>query len=249
MLTAGMMSAVAVLALPSIDDPALQQALARFETDFNRAGAKPDQRIAAVLAVCRHKHEAVVKALAPSLGRAPIPVRIVIARELGQFLAVPGAPEALLAALRNGANGGNKFAAVRIVLLRSLGDHRFKEAAAHVDRSIGDRNAWVSKAAIEASGKIRDRSSIEVLISQLKRIEGPRGESLLSASPLAEALREVALIPGLGEDASAKPPSEREALRDPLLAALRAITRQPLTAAKDWESWWKANKASFKVGE
>jgi hypothetical protein len=249
MLTAGVMSAVAVLALPPIDDPALKQALARFEADFGRFGAKPDQKIAAVLAVCRHKHEAVVKALAPSLSRAPIPVRIVIARELSQFLAVPGAPEALLTALRNGANGGEKFSSVRIVLLRSLGEHRFRDAAAHVHRCIDDRNVWVSKAAIEASGKIRDRSSIQALIAQLKRIEGHRGGSLLEANPLAEVLREVAVLPGLGDQESDKPPSERQLLQEPVLAALRAITRQPLTSAKDWEGWWKANRNSFKVAE
>jgi HEAT repeat protein len=246
-LAAGVLLGVTILAGPRVQDPVVKQALARFDSDFHRSGAKTDQKIAAVLAVCVHKQEAVVKAIAPSLSRENVPVRIAIARELSRFLAVPGAAPALLVALRNGANGGNKFAPVRIMLLRALGDHRYKEAATEVDKFVDDRDIWVAKAAIDAAGKIRERSSIEPLISQLKRIEGPMGDGEPSINPLWEALKEVT-IGGLVEGGN-KPMSERELLKNPILASLRNITRQTFMTGKDWDGWWKTNKGSFKVAE
>jgi hypothetical protein len=246
-LAAGVLLGVTLLAGPRVQDPVVKQALARFDSDFHRSGAKVDQKVAAVLAVCVHKQEAVVKVIAPAMSRDVLAVRIAVAKELARFLAVPGAPAALHTALRNGANGGNKFAPVRIMLLRALGDHRYKEAAADVDNLIDDRDLWVAKAAIDAAGKIRERSSIEPLIDQLKRIEGPMGDGEPAVNPLFEALRDVT-IAGLTENRE-KAPSERDLLKNPILSSLRNITRQTFVNAKDWEGWWKANKGSFKVAE
>ena len=246
-LVAGVLLGVAFLAGPKVQDPALKAALAKFDSEFHRSNVKTDQKIAAVLALCIHKQEAVVKAVGPSLTRESVQVRIAIARELGRFLAVPGAPQALLVALRGGANNGNKFAPARIVILRSLGDHRFKDAAAEVEKCIDDRDVWVAKAAIEAAGKIRERSSIEPLLEQLQRIEGPMGDGEPSVNPVWEALKDVT-VGGMVE-AAAKPPSERDLLKNPILGSLRNITRQTFMTSKDWEGWWKANKGSFKVSE
>ena len=105
----------------------------------------------------------------------------------------------------------------------------------------------MAKAAIEAAGKIRERSSIEPLIEQLKRIEGPMGDCEPAVNPLFEALKDVT-VGGMVE-AAVKPPSERDLLKNPILGSLRNITRQTFATSKDWEGWWKVNKGSFKVGE
>jgi len=246
-LAAGVLLGVAFLSGPKVQDPAVKAALVKFDSEFHRSGAKTDQKIAAVLAVCVHKQDVVVKAVGPSLSRENVQVRIAIARELGRFLAVPGAPQSLLTALRGGANNGNKFSPARIMILRGLGDHRFKDAAADVEKCVDERDVWVAKAAIEAAGKIRERSSIEPLIEQLKRIEGPMGDGEPAVNPLFEALKDVT-VGGMVENA-VKPPSERDLLKSPILSSLRNITRQTFATSKDWEGWWKVNKGSFKVGE
>ena len=238
------------LAGPRPQDPAVRMALKKFEDDFYRNGAKPDQKIQAIIGLAIHKNEHVVKALTPVLTReVSSSVRIVAARELARFTAVPQAGQAVLAAFRNMANGGNKYSAVRIMLLRGLGELRVKEAAPDVDRCIEDRNVWVAKAAVDAAGKIRNRSSVDAMIGALKRIEGPMGDVQVAMNPLIDAFKEVTIGGLLGADGNERATSERDFLRQPINEALRAITRVPYTSSKEWDGWWKANKAGFEVKE
>jgi HEAT repeat protein len=238
-----------VLAGPRPQDPAVKAALKKFDDDFNRNGAKPDQKIQAIIALSVHKNEHVVKVLAPILLKDVAAVRIVAARELSRFTSVPQAGAGILAAFRNNVNGTNKYASVRIMLLRALGDLRVRDAAQDVDRAIDDRNVWIAKAAIDAAGKIRYKNSVETLIGALKRIEGPMGDAQVALNPLIDAFREVTITGMLGNEGGERQVSEREFLKQPINEALRGITRVPYTVSKEWDTWWKANKATFEVKE
>lgn len=248
-LAAGAVALVLAFAGPKAQDPAVRTALKKFEDEFFRLGAKPDAKIQAIIALAVHKNEHVVKALSPVFSRDTAAVRIVAARELARFAMVPQAGQALLSALRNSANGGNKFIAVRIMLIRSLGDLRVKDAAVEVERYIEDKHIWLAKAAVDASGKIRSKEAIDTLIGALKRIEGPMGDAQVALNPLVDAFKEVTISGILGNDAADRPVSERDFLKQPINEALRSITRVPYTTSKEWDGWWKANKATFDVRE
>jgi HEAT repeat protein len=248
-IAAGLALMLFALPGPRPQDPAVKAALKKFDDDFHRNGAKPDQKIQAIIALAVHKNEHVVKALAPALTKNEPAVRIVAARELARFSAVPQAGTAVLAALRNNVNGGNKYASVRIMLIRALGDLKVKEAAQDVDRAIEDRNVWIAKAAIDAAGKIRYRNSVDTLIGALKRIEGPMGDAQIALNPLVEAFREVTIAGLLGAEGGERQVSERDFLKTPINQALQGITRVPYATSKEWDTWWKSNKASFEVKE
>lgn len=249
----GVAAAVVLLAGPrppkTPQDPAVKAAIKKFEDEFYRKGAKPEQKIQAVLALAVHKNEHTVKAFTNLFSRDAAAVRIVAARELARFTAVPQAGLTLLAALRNSANGGNKYAAVRIQLLRGVGELRVKDAAPDVDRFIEDKNVWIAKAAVDAAGKIKNKKSIQTLLDSLKRIEGPMGDAQVVLNPLIDAFREITIGGLLGADGHDRPPSERDLLKQPINDALRAITRMPYSSSKEWDAWWKANKATFEVRE
>lgn len=241
MIATGMAFALAWIA--SLQDPAVKTAIRKFQAEFQRSGAKPDDKIAAVKSLAAHPDEAVLRVLSPALCREAAPVRIAIVRELTGFGGVPGTGPALLSALRHPANGGTKHAAVRIMLLRGLGQLKCVDATADVNRLVEDPSVWIAKAAIDAAGRLGQRSSVPALIGALKRIEGPAGTGLPNFGILEE-LEE--LLPGdeFAKPATAEALTERDVLRRPLMEALQAITGKSLATGREYETWWKTGGRS-----
>ena len=240
---------LATLAAPQ-DDKNLQSAIQKFKEEYYKVGAKDDDKITAINYLAQHRHEKVVKVLAPLMSEAPPMVRMIAARALSQFTDVELAGKELLAALQAQANSGKKQSCVRIEILRALGALHFKGAGPAASKLVFDREVWIAKAAIDASGKIRVADAIAPLIKALGRIEGKDGDAEVTIDPLD------GLIEGYGKNdffktdsRTAKHPTEREVLRAPILAALQSITKQTFASSKDWDTWWAKNKATFVVVE
>ncbi len=247
---AGALAFGLAMSLHAQDEAALKQALRSFQDDYYRAGAKVDEKIAAVVELSRFRTPLIVKTVSPLLLRDAVQVRVVVARELAKFQGVDGADGALLGALRSRSNATPKAAQVRIMALRGLGELKARGAAADVDVLISDKEVWVAKAAVDAAGRIRVRSSVAPLVAALRRIEGPSGANRLPLNPLEEELPELTVKNILREEIlKQKPEVERELLKEPILAALKSITQQAFATAKDWEAWWAKNKATFQVAE
>lgn len=249
-LTAGIILSLLLPGNP--DESALQPALKRFQEDYYKPGAKDDERIAAVRAVGQYRHGRIVRVLAPFLTEAAIPLRLMTARVLGQFAGVDAAPRELHAALKSQANAGKHEAAVRIEILRGLGNLRYAPAAADVARLVEDKEVWVAKAAIDAAGRLRAPEAMVPLIKSLRRIESRDGDAEVAINPLDELFSEmVTTTTLLRPDArqTAKKPSEREVLKAPILTALQGITRETWETSKEWDSWWTKRKGNFKLPE
>jgi hypothetical protein len=225
----------------------IQPHILKFRQDYYKSGADLDDKITAVNYLAQHRHENVVKTLSPLLVEATVPVRIIVARSLSRFCNVDLASRELLGGLQAQANSGKKQTAVRIEILRALGDLRYKPAAAVVARYVEDKEVWVAKAAIDASGKIKIVEAIAPLIKALHRIEGKEGDAEITVDPLDGILEGVDAGSLFRRDArEPKRPSVREMLRDPIVGSLRKLTGQSHTAAKDWDAWWQKNRATFK---
>ena len=186
--------------------------------------------------------------LHPLLTEASIGVRIKVARGFSQFAGIDLAGRELQTALHHQANSGKKQSAVRIEILRALGDLRYKPAAIGICRMIEEKDVWVAKAAIDASSKVRAGEPIPALIKALHRIEGKEGDAEISVNPLEDVLEGVDAGSLFKPDArEPKRPSTRQLLKDPILGSLRKLTGQGFTAAKDWDGWWQKNKSTFRV--
>jgi HEAT repeat protein len=237
---------------PPEEDSAFQPAIRTFREDYAKRGAHDDERIMAVRTLAQYHHERVVAVLAPLLTEASIPVRVMTARELGKFVGVDGAARELLSALRSPANAGRKETPVRIEALRGLGALKYAAASGDLVKLVEDRDVWVAKAAIDASGRIRSPEAMTPLIRALRRIESRSGDAEASLNPLDELFPEMPTAATLlRPDArqTAKRPSEREALKDPLLAALQEITREHWESAREWDTWWTKRKSNFRLPE
>lgn len=241
MVATGMAFALVFLSPPQ--DPAVKAAIRKFQAEFYRAGATPDDKIGAAQALAAHPDEAVLRVLSPALYREAATVRIAVVREMTGFGGVPGTGTALLSALRNRANGGTKHAAVRIMLLRGVGQLKCVDAAADVNRLVEDPSIWIAKAAIDAAGRLGQRSSVPPLIGALKRIEGPAGTGLPNLGILDE-LKELLPEDEIVKRATSEALTERDVLRQPLLDALQAITGKSLPSGRDYEAWWKSGGRS-----
>lgn len=246
---AGSLIACASLFANPQDEKTFQPAIKKFQEDFFKLGAKDDERISAVNYLAQHHHDAIVKVLAPLLTEASLPVRMIVARSFGQFSGIDSASRELQAALESQANSGKKQSTVRIEILRALGALRCKSAGPDVAKMIDDKEVWVAKAAIDASGRIRVQEAIQPLIKALRRIESKEGDSEISVNPLDDILPEGVNRRSLfkPDPRQSKRPSERELLKEPIQSALQAITKEVFTTSKEWETWWTKNRSTFKV--
>lgn len=250
-LTAGTLIAIlGFLGAPQQDANDLAPAIKRFTQDYYKSGADEDDKINAVNYLVRNRHEKVVRVLAPLLTEACIPVRIMVARGFAQFVNIDLAGRELMTALHAQANSGKKTSAVRIEILRSLGDLRYTQAAAGITRMIEEKDVWIAKAAIDASSKVRSKDSIQALIKALYRIEGKEGDAEISINPLDGILEGVDAGSLFKPDPrEPKRPSTRQLLKDPIHGSLRKLTGQSFATAKDWDGWWQKNKTTFRLPE
>jgi hypothetical protein len=127
---------------------------------------------------------------------------------------------------------------VRVEIFKAMGALEETIVLPGVHRAFEDKDGKVAKAAIECAGEIRSRESIPVLIDCLKDME--RKSDTGGAGGMAG-------LPG-GVGGGDSPQSKRaKDLIKPLQEALNSITLERYKDAKDWDTWWKRNMATFKV--
>lgn len=238
-------------------DREAEEAVARFAREMNAADAAQDDRVAAIRIVGKVKHKRVLEALTPYLTADTVPQRIATVRALGCFDKVPGTLKALTDAYVNEANRTEQALAVRISLVKVFGAMKAAPAVELVNRAIEDQSLWLVKAGCDAAAKIRHKSSVEPLLRQLYRIEGKEGNKVVDMKEvegnwiddtLGTAAQPFSMSPTFAE-ANEKPmgKTEREILRDPVLAALKSITRQNFGTHAEWNRWWVNNRRTFEV--
>lgn len=193
-----------------------------------------------------------LEALAPLTVQGAMETRIVVARELGAFLGVRNTSKTLIAAFDHRSN--RQAAGVRITILRSLGELRAIDATDLVNAHVADREEWVAKAAIDAAGKLRQKSSIDPLLKEYGWAESKRGVKELGVDPLEGAVVTGSTDPfDVIRGHSPKPTDEekpktcRELLVPAIEAALTSITRRDLAGLDAWGEWWVRNRAHFVV--
>lgn len=266
-----MKTLILLLMLAPQDAPDLK----KFDRVMKSDKSTVEQKIEAVRAVSKVPNKETLKALAPYLTTSNLSIRILTARDLGRFKEVKGVEDHLIRALSDEANRDKQFRGVRITIIRSLGRIGSKKAITAINARISHKDVWIAKAAADAAGKLRQRSSIPLLIKALLALEGRSGRRVVTESEPTRDIRDRYVpqydpseglteryVPGSGygspnpSGGGSKPdtstPSQklktrREILRKPILDALRAITRKKYDKAKEWEGWWRTSRSRFKV--
>jgi HEAT repeat protein len=147
-----------------------------------------------------------------------------------------------LAYLSQGAAINAKNPPVLAAIVAAFGKLKDEAGAVEVNKHYGDE-LEVAKAAVQAAGEIRSPSSFDGLIKELKACD--------------EALKprdrqQGGFGGGFGRmDGQNNPREARERARElqPLLkGVLQAMAGITCEDGKDWEAWWRENRAKFKTG-
>ncbi len=213
------------------------EAIAQFKKEY--ASPRVEDRAAAVKTLGSTQGEKTLKVLAELLGRDEAAVRIEAADALGAFEGYAAKASAyLLAAL-----GANRDETVHVAVLGAVGRLKGESSAAVVNKWIDVKDCRVAKAAVEATGLLRSATSIEPLIELLQKLEKLGKLSKSSANQAGGPS-----IPGSARNDSNREARERvKALQPATLQALQTITKEGWKVPKDWDEWWKKNRATFKV--
>lgn len=230
------------------------QAVKKFRDEYYRSGATPDEKLKALIDLSNCRHARAAATLSYFLTKGTYDERVIVAGRLGRFQGIDAVPGLLMAAFADKANEKGKGRDVRVVILRSLGDLKAKGAIKLVDKCIEDKDVWIAKAAVEAAGKIREKSSIDALVKTLKRLEGPDGDRGVKIDLFDGELPATGFIDVVNEEERRRAPrpnekksTERDVLFGPVQAALTAITRVSFSAPRDWRDWWREKRSKFQV--
>ena len=235
------------------DDKEAEDAVEKFKTAYKSRSA--EERAAAVADLAKVKHAKVLSKLAALVQVDDVAVRKAAAGGLGGFTTElrSKAGAALVAALAPNA----KDEEVVLAIYAALGKLQDENALPSVHRAFDEKDLDVAKAAIDASGDIRGRISIEVLIELLKdldpgkkdgRVPGGNTTGVPGGNVPGGNVPGVGGLPGIpgggGNDPKAK---RRKELVPAAKKALAAITKEKWSTTGEWEIWWGRNKATFKV--
>jgi HEAT repeat protein len=243
----GVLIVVAVLGLPRAggtapaDKPAeadaakardeeVKRVLDVFEIEYK---AKEDGvRLAAIEKLNQVKDKKIQDRIARILqGPDPDPLKAGALKVLGGYPGDKKAAQMVAGTLSN----NKKKPELLVAALDALGEIGDRGVAAQVLDLFKEKETSVAKAAIMASARIRDKSFVDPLVKMVKEFE--------EEATVAKAARPQT-TPNPVEEEKAK---RRGELEDVCRRALSDITYQSFGTAKEWDTWWKKNKGTFKT--
>jgi len=244
-------AAIAAL-LVSLDNAAwepqaeVDQALKEFKEAYAKAGQSAPARAEAARALGKAPHARTMRTLGVLLqgdgsGQETSEVRIAAAETIGKsFAAIPGAasPLAAVARLRD-----RKITDVRVASAKALGDLGRREGLSTLQGLADDKPFEIAREAVDGLGKIRDRSSVPLLIKLLREVERVPDAEIVPGLPF----HGVGLGGPVLDDARAEQTERRAVLLEPVLSTLAKLTGQELRTYKDYQKWWSANGSKFTI--
>ncbi len=180
------------------------------------------------------KDDKLIAMLAPLLCSGPVEVREAACSALAEYKGMGKSTPKAAAALAGGLGPNKKNESVLVSILSALGDLEDESQLAVLHKSMEEQETGVARAATAATGRIRSRNSIDVLIAAAKKLERGKSDVQFAAGGVS--------LGNAGND-------RYDALFSPTLDALKTITGQDLPDSKAWEAWWKQNKGTFKVSK
>ena len=250
--------AVGVQAQDVVPDKVGKRIASNFKRLIAKKGMTEEKKVALIKDMEKFPHQETAKVLAPYLAKDTLAVRITTARVLVKYKDVKSVGKALLLAFKSQRNDGEAWRGMKITLLRAVGDIEYVQGVGIVNTHISSEQEWIAKAAIVAAAKLRQKSSIDALIKELRNLEGdggnkmvrpeadifdPLSEEMLGTNPSTDPL-DVIKHHDRKEEA---PKNRREALEKAVHEALYILTGIRLKNAQKWETWWRNAKKQFQV--
>jgi hypothetical protein len=229
----------AVLALALQADVAAEAALEKFKADVK--GKDAAGRSAALAELAKTPSPKVVAKINSYLVSDIPEVRVAAAAALALQT---DCKKQALPCLLNAATANAKRPEVLAAVVAALGKFQDEAAAGEVNKHFA-AELEVAKAAVASAGEIKSPTSFDPLIKELKSCE-----EALKPRPRGPDGGFGGGFGGFGRmDGQNNPREARERAREiqPLIKSLLSSwTGVNCEDAKDWEAWWKENRAKFK---
>ncbi|MBI3857584.1 MAG: hypothetical protein HY293_18035 [Planctomycetes bacterium] len=224
------------------NEPASREALEKFAKAYKAKEAS--DRANAVTELAKTLDDKVIAKLGALLVVDDPSVRIAAAKGLGGAQGESRKKAVNFMSKAFGPNAGDTTVVVAIVeAMEAMQDGL---GYAVLKANLRSPDPQTAKAAIEAAGKIRDKSFVGPLIDQARFLEaaareatnvGPNGRTVTGGG-----------LPGVGGTVGDPDAPKRAKLLVPLIhKALESISQMSFKTVAEWAEWWKRSEADFKV--
>ncbi len=235
-----------VLAVAAQDDKEAEKAATDALEQFQKAYKGTDEeRKAAIDELAKVQHPKVASKLGAILtGVTPSPVRVAAARGLGGFAENK---KQATTALGNAIPANVKEPGVLSQLFEAIGKLQDPSAVPLLGRYYDDKDLPVAQNAVFTTGRVGSPSGVDPLIAILSRNEKtakPGGAAIGVAANGTNPNQAGGVVVSGGNNNAQR--DRAQALVSAANQALQEITKEKLTTAEAWSSWWAKNKATFK---
>jgi hypothetical protein len=209
-----------------------------------------DERVTVIDGLGDDQHTLIFNELKGMIGKGGIDIRAAVAQELGKFRKNEKVAKVLLAAARS-----EKEPEVGAKYLAAVGRIGCRSVAADLAGFYNAKLA-LSREAVVSSGKLRSKTAIDPLISFLIDLEREKDELARSGGdggggqvPGGGPAPGPSPAPTPGGSQQSDDDDKKKRVTEVLpkaVQALRDITGEKHQVSKDWATWWKKHKATFK---
>jgi HEAT repeat protein len=213
-------------------------AIAKFRATMAKTNS-PAERSGAILDLGRIEDDKTLAVLTPLVTTGDFSVRKSAIQAISRFYDHRKKVLAILLKSLQANQGEPVAVAAALEVLPGLEDPTVIPV---IQKYFADNSIFVSKAAVMAVARLPQVSSVEPLLQTLKAQEkvlanaGSGSVGPVIPSPTRSSIKPN---PAIRKDA--------ETLIAAANASLAAITKQEFKTAAEWQKWWDANKATFKV--
>ncbi len=188
-------------------------------------------------------HPRILAELKTWLSKPSPEIAIAAAEQIGKYKKDKDASDTLL-----GTAGARKDKDTVVKCLRYAGDVGFKPAVSKLTGFFRHRESDVAREAVDSCAKLRTREAIDPLLGTLRELDSIREQNDPAGGVGGVGGLGGGLVGGTGGIANDQQKRKRD-LTPVVERALEEITGQRLKTLKEWEDWWRKNKATFKDPE
>jgi len=224
---------VGLLSARADDNKEVEESMIRFKKGM--ANPSAPARAAAVADLARTPSEKAAVAIGSLLGSEADAVKIAAGEGLGNFTDYKKVATPLLIA---GLNSNVKEPKVVEAIFKGLGKLGDVDSLKTIHGYFDDKEADVAKAALMSAAEIRNVSSIDVMITLMKKYEKIDEQAKKGGGG------------GYGVPYGGGADPKQKLAKDVLptiIKALQTITHEKWATTKEWEIWWNKYKATFKI--
>lgn len=184
------------------------------------------------------QHPKVLAELKVWLSKPSAELASAAAEQMARYKNDKDAAETLVAAA-----GNRKDTSTAVKFLRYAGDVGYKGVVPRLLNFMSNKDTDLAAEAVDSLGRIRSKDAIDRLINLARELEAVRDDTRETGGVGNVG---APALPGGGIAGANTAADRKKKLLPVVYNALCNITNERHSTLKDWETWWRKNKSTFK---